>query len=189
MELDFGLATNGIVYVRRADLPDETSVYAVKAEDFQKFPTTALALRERRIWNFTEDDVAAITVRQNGREEKYLRKGTNDWTLAGATNTTPQFNVLEIEVGAEELGLLEAQSWVQPADQDRAHYGFSEHTPRITVELKAGNQPQTLTVALGGRSERGLRYGDVRMPDGQGWIFEFSDVVEARLKEYFKLKD
>jgi hypothetical protein len=186
-ELDFGRLKDGEVYARRGDLADETSVYAVKQKDFEKLPASSLNLRDRHIWNFSEDQVNAITLRQNGKDMQLLHVGTNQWKLAPGSQGT--FSELEIEVGAEELGLLDADAWIKPGDDDRAQYGFSDASPRISVVVKTGETPHTLAVDFGGWSPRGLRYGEVRMDGGQNWIFEFPAIVYDRLAAYFNLQD
>ncbi len=185
-ELDFGLVKDGNVFVRRADLPEETSVYAVREADFGKLPANSLQLRMHRIWDFTEDDVSSITIRQNGQEQKIIHKGPNQWSLAPGSQGF--FNPLEDEVAAQELGLLEAMNWVEAGDQNRARYGFSGKSPRISVEAKAHGKLQILTLDIG-FSPGGLRYGVAKMDDGQNWIFDFSPDVLGKLVTYLNLQD
>ena len=186
-ELDFGLAKEGKIFARRADRPEESSVYAVKVEDFQKFPSRSLQLRERRIWNFSEDAVSRIIIRQHGQTQELIHKGTNQWSIAAGSQG--MINELEVEVGAGELGLLEAGDWVQCGDRDRARYGFSDQSLQIAVELKTNGKLETRKLDFGGSSPRGLRYGEVRMSDGQNWIFEFSATTLDRLVAYFNIQE
>jgi len=187
-ELDFGAEKEGKIFVRRADRPEETSVYAVNVLNFQKLPANSLQLRARRIWDFSEDDVTRVTIWQNGRAQELIHKGQNQWAI-GADSQGMMNNELEVEVGAQELGLLEAQNWIKRGDADRAQYGFSDKSPRIAVEVKASGKLQTLTVDFGKLSPGGLRYGNVRMDDGQNWIFEFPKVVIDRLTTYFNMQE
>ena len=166
--------------------PDETSVYAINPVDFQKLPATSLQLRERRIWNFSEDDVTRVMVRQNGLTQELLHKGPHEWPTASGPHVI--VNYLEVDVGVDELGLLEAQNWVKRGDEDRAQYGFSEKSPRISVDVKVNGKPQTLTLDFGKMSPVGLRYGDVQLDDGQNWIFEFPQIVMDRLTAYFNIQ-
>jgi Domain of unknown function (DUF4340) len=185
-ELDFGLVKDGNIYVRRGDLPEETSVYAVKESDYEKLPATSQQLRVRRIWDFSEDDVASITIRQNGQVQKLLHKGPNHWSIAAGSQG--MINELEVEVGAQELGFLEAANWVEAGSQNRAHYGFSDKSPHLDVEVKLQGKLQTLMLDVGW-VPGGLRYGMVRMPDGQDWIFDFPPLVLSRLVSYLNLQE
>ena len=78
-QLLFGTVQTNEVFVRRAD---EDSVYAVSLEDFNQLPEAGWELRERQIWNFSEADVAQITIRQNGKTRQLLHNGLNQWSLA-----------------------------------------------------------------------------------------------------------
>jgi Domain of unknown function (DUF4340) len=171
-ELDFGSAKDGHIFVRRADRPEESSVYAVKLDDFEKLPATALQLRTRRIWDFSETNVSSITISRNGKNEKLLHQDTNQWAIAPGSQGIFN-NAFEVEVAVQELGFLAAENWIQRGDQDRARFGFTDKSLQISVEVKDNDKPRTLTVDLGGVAPNGLRYGEALMEDGQKWIFEF----------------
>ncbi len=65
VQLLFGATQTNEVYVRRAD---EDFVYAIPLEDFNQLPEAGWELRDRRIWSFSEADVARITIHQNGQD-------------------------------------------------------------------------------------------------------------------------
>jgi hypothetical protein len=186
-ELDFGALNEDKdrVFARRADLPEESSVYAVAIADYHKLPVTCLQLRERRVWNFTENDATGLVIQQNGKSRQLIRNGPNQWNFAPGSQGV--INPLAVEVGVQDLGELTAESWVQRGDQDRAQYGFSEGSLRLSVAVKLAGQPLLLTVEFGGSSPRGLRYASARMEDGQNWIFEFPPRTLDRLANYFNL--
>jgi hypothetical protein len=56
------------------------------------------------------------------------------------------------------------------------------------VEVEMQGKLQTLMLDIGW-VPGGLRYGLVRMPDGQDWIFDFPPLVLSRLVSYFNLQD
>ena len=107
VQLSFGTNQNNEVFVRRAD---EDFVYAVTAEDFNRLPEAAWEFRERRIWNFTENDVAQITIHQNGKTRQIVRNGPNKWSLAAGSQGI--INPPAIEETAHRLGELTAAGWV-----------------------------------------------------------------------------
>lgn len=188
-QLDFGAENKeGKIFVRRADRPEETSVYAVNLADFKKLPATSLQLRERRIWNFPKYDVARIIIRQNGQSLELLHNSPYHWGIAAGSQGMKS-NDLEVEVGAQDLGELEAENWIERGDADRAQFGFSEKSPRILVEVNANGKSRILSVDFGKLSPGGLRYGDVLMDDGQNWIFEFPAAVMDQLMTYFNLQE
>ncbi len=191
-ELDFGKTyedkiEGDKVYARRGDLLDESSVYAVKAGEVQALPVTGLQLRDHRIWHFSGDDVSRVTLRVNGKVEQLIRKGSNKWAIAAGSQAI--IDELAVEAGVVDLGELEAATWVERGDQNRARYGFSDNSLQISFEVNLQDKPQTLTIDFGGRSPRGLRYASVRMDDGQNWIFEFPADQLDRLIYFFNIHE
>ncbi|EEF61532.1 DUF4340 domain-containing protein [Pedosphaera parvula] len=185
-ELDFGSTFEDKIYARRADRPDEDSVYAVKQVDFERLPSKALQLRDRHIWNFTPADVSSVTVRNDGSSVKMIRKAENQWSLAsGSQGIVDNFAV---EAGADELGSLEAGSWIDCGDQNLAKYGISDKSTQVSVEVRSGNQNQTLVLDLGGWSPSQHRYGAVRL-EGQTWVFEFPTRIVERILYDFNIHE
>jgi hypothetical protein len=107
VQLEFGTNTSDRVFVRRTDEP---SVYAVALKDFAGLPTRAFQMRERQLWNFSEDQVRAVSIRQLGRARTIQRKKAHDWTLAPGSQGI--INDLAIEETVRPLCSLAAISWV-----------------------------------------------------------------------------
>jgi hypothetical protein len=182
-ELHFGLK-DGEMFARRADLPEEMSVYAVKAADVQHLPSRALDMRERRIWDFTENDVTRLTIRQNGKAFQVLRKAANEWGIAPGSQGSIDPFAIEAAVG--ELGGLRAETWVERGDPNQARYGFSDNSIKLSVEVTKEGKAQTLSLELGGWSPNKLRYAEVQL-DGKNWIFELPNDIQDRVVSYLKL--
>ena len=183
-ELDFGAITNtNTIFARR---PEEPSVYAVALADFQQLPASGIQLHERRIWDFTEDQVSRIVIRQDGVPTELLHRSQNDWTLAPGSQGV--INPLAVEVAAAELGLLAADEFVERGAEKKADYGFTDKSLQISAMAGKAGETKTYSVDFGGWSPRGLRYGLVEL-DGQKWIFEFPAVVYDRLMSYFNLHE
>ncbi len=182
-ELQFGAEKDGKVFARR---PEEKSVYAVEAADFHKLPSQSLDLLERRLWNFSENDVRRLIVRLNGKTEKLGHTGTNRWVLeSGAQGMIKEF---EIEAGAQELGSLAVARWVDCPTTNRAQYGFSDKSLQITAELDGADKPQRLTLDVGGSSPDKRRYGSVQN-GSESWIFEIPDDQLQRIIAYLGIHE
>jgi hypothetical protein len=168
-QLDFGATQGDKVFVRRADENsiDKNSVYAVKQADCQRLPAAGWQFRGRRIWNFTENDVIRLAIRQNGKVRELLRAGTNQWAFAPGSQGI--INELAIEETVHRLGELTATAWIERGDQHRARYGFSENSHRIGLETKQGLK---LSLEFSGMAVSGAPCASVPL-DGQNWIFEF----------------
>jgi hypothetical protein len=177
-QLDFGTNQENKIFARRAD---ESSLYTVKAADLAGLPSAGWQLRERRIWNFTENDVAGISVHQEGKTLEMERRGANSWALRPGSQGI--INDLAMDEVAHRLGELEAVCWVARGDEQRADYGFTPNNQRITVELKTGRK---LTVEFGGTAPSGSPYA-LSLLDDQTWIFEFPWPLYQYVKTYLAI--
>ncbi len=163
-EVDFGTNQAEKVFAKR---PDESFVYAVKAIDLQTLPTASWQLRSRTIFNFSTNDVATLTIRQDDRVRTIIRNGPFSWSIA--TNSQGIINDLAVEETVGELGQLKAGGWVARGEQNRARYGFTDNGHRIGIELKSGEK---LSLEIGGEAPSGFRYAAVPS-EGTLLIFEF----------------
>ena len=117
-QLAFAVQTNGI-FVRRTD---EDFIYSITAEDFNRLPEAGWEFRQRRIWNFTESEVAQITLHQNGKTRTMIHDGSNKWSLAAGSQGI--INPPAIEETAHRLGELTAAGWVGRNINSPEKYGF-----------------------------------------------------------------
>jgi hypothetical protein len=184
-ELDFSAPRDTNIFACRGDLPEETSVYAVRPADVQKLPVSGLQLRERRVWNFAPADVTLLTLRVNGKSESLLHKGPNKWDVQ--SGSLGLIEPIAVEAGVGDLAeVLDVEAWVACGDQNRAQYGFTDNGLEISLDVNGAGGPQKLTLDFGGQSPRGLRYAAVKL-DGQNWIFEFPARELDKLFSYFNI--
>jgi hypothetical protein len=157
------------VFARRADdySIDRNSVFAVRLADYQRLPAVSWQFRDRRIWQFTENDVARLTIRQNGKVRELLRAGTNQWAFAAGSQGI--INEFAIEEAVHRLGELSAAAWLARGDEQRVRYGFTSDAHTISIETKHGEK---LNLEFGQVAASGLPCASVSL-DGQSWIFEF----------------
>jgi len=166
VQLSFGTNVDERVFARRAD---EDSVYAVKLSDFLRLPSAGWQLRERRIWNFTEGDLARVTIRQGGKTRAMLRAGTNSWAFAPGSQGV--INEFAVEETAHRFGELTATEWSAHGDAAReARFGFTTNSLALSFELKRGEK---LDVEFGDEAPSGYRYARVTL-EGDPWVFECS---------------
>src|ERR1017187_631001 len=170
-KIDFGTNQNDLILARRAD---EDSVYGVKLEDFQRLPTTALQLRERRIWTFSTNDVLRPTIRQNGKVRQLLRLGAAKWSLAqGSQGILDEVTMAAIEETVFRLGELAAVSWIERGVPNPQRYGFNPDGLQLSLELHDGEK---LDLEFGGAAGWGSRYALVSQ-DHERWVFEFPPML------------
>ena len=153
------------VYAQRTD---ESSLYTVTQADLALLPAASWQLRERRLWQFDENDVARIVIHQDGRTRAIVRNGVNRWSLAPGSQGI--INDLALDEVAHQLGGLAAESWIAQGDDAPARYGFTTNSLRVEVELKTGRK---LDVDFGATAPSGTTFALVQLDD-HPWIFEIS---------------
>ncbi len=175
-ELNFGLSTNqpDKVFVRRSD---ESSVYAISTNDFTRLPFASWQFRERRLWHFSTNDVARVTISQGGKRCHLVRKGPFSWSVVSGSGI---FNDLAVEQTIQALGEAWAVNWVGCGEQSRNSCGFRDADYQITIELQSGDKP---SIEFGGEAPSGNRYAAVTL-DGQLRVMEFPWVLYRDLASY-----
>lgn len=179
LHVSFGSNVVENIFAHRAD---EGSVYAVKLADFQKLPTAGWQLRERRIWNYSENDLARVVIHQDGKTRELIRRGTNSWSFAPGSQGI--INGLAVEIAARGFGELTATAWVAhgPAALE-ARYGITTNSLALTFELKRGGK---FDLQFGALSPAQYPYARVTL-EGEPWVFEFSTALFALVSNYLTI--
>ena len=90
-QVDFGITNSGstnLIYARRGN---DGFVFSVNPTNTSGLKCLSWQLRNRRVWNFTEEDVAGVTIRQQGKTWQILRAGQKSWKPApGSQGTSDQ---------------------------------------------------------------------------------------------------
>lgn len=169
-----GLGTNyqmDKIFARR---PDENSVYAIALGESQRLPGEVFRLRDRRIWNFTTNQVTAISIRHHGQVRDLVRNASNIWSFA--TNSQGIINIFSLEETLYRLGQLRAETWVARGADKPARFGIAEVNHQVSLSLKTGETNQTLTVQFGRLSPLRRPYAAVLL-DGEPVVFEFPQAL------------
>jgi hypothetical protein len=176
-QLLFGATQDKEVFVRRAD---EDFVYAATLEDFNRLPEAGWEFRERRIWNFSENDVAQIAIHQNGKTRQVIHNGLHKWSLA--PDSQGIINPPAIEETAHRLGELTVEGWVAQDMTNATPYGFKPDNLQIIVELKNGEKN---TVDFGAETAQ-TALAAVTL-DGERWAFVFPPVLYQFVLSYLTI--
>jgi len=161
-DLSFGTNQAGSAFARRAD---ESYVYGIATNGFQRLPSASWQVRERVIWNLSTNDIDRAVIRQQGKVRQLKRNGPHLWALI----TPGSINELAVEETVRDLCELTAVAWAARGKQSRSQYGFTDQGLQITLEMKNGEKR---AVEFGGQAPSGLPYAAVTL-DGELWIFEF----------------
>ncbi len=164
-QLQFGSQKANRVCVRRTD---ETSVYAISTNDFSRLPSAGWQFRERRLWNFNQEDIAGATIRKDGKACQVIRKERYKWSLAPGSQ-----GIIKNEIGLEEtvrgLATAAAAAWVARGETNRARFGLRDGSLQVTIEFKTGEKA---IVEFGAEAPSSCEYAAVTY-DGLPWILEF----------------
>ncbi|MBM3879179.1 MAG: DUF4340 domain-containing protein [Verrucomicrobia bacterium] len=178
-QLDLGNVVNLEFFARRTP---ENAV--MRLLDPGRLPRAAFELRDRRLWDFTTNQIASVTVEQLGATRQLLRTGPLQWTHApGSQGVLTPFTV---EEAAYRLGRLRAERWVARGQEQLASFGFATIDHRVTVALNRPESPHTLTVRFGRRSPAGGVYATVSIEGEPGpVIFECPPfIADLVLREF-----
>jgi hypothetical protein len=160
-QLDIGTPTTYKFFARRNS---ENSV--VTMLDTGRIPRAAYELRDRLIWDFSTNQIAAITIRQMGVSKRLLRTGPAQWTIA-PDSPRSQINPFALEEAAYQLGRLHAAKWVARGEEQLARYGFASIDHEITLELTVADKPEKRTLRVGRRTPIGNSAYAAVVIDGQ----------------------
>jgi len=165
-QVDFGKPSEHKLFARRSL---ENSV--VTAVDNGRLPRSAFELREQRLWSFTTNQIASITVQQRGQTRRLLRTGPAQWTLEpGASGT---INPFSLEETAYRLGRLRAERWVACGETELTRFGIPALDYQITVELAPTEKAKPLSLRFGRTAPSGRPYAAVELEGQPGpLIFE-----------------
>ena len=175
-QLIFSTAKTNRVLVKRGD---EDFIYAIKPADYARLPESGWEFRNRHIWNFTEADVAQITLQQNGKTRTLIRTGENKWSLG--TNSQGIINPPAIEETVHRLGGLTAAGWVGRNITAPEKYGLNSGNLSLTVELKTGEK---LSVDFGAELTQAQTALAAATLDGERWVFVFPPVLYQFVANY-----
>lgn len=176
----FGNIETNRVLVKRGD---EDFVYALKIEDLARLPEHGWEFRSRRVWNFSETNIAQVTLRQNGKTRILVRTGENKWSLG--PNSQGIINPPAIEETMHRLGELTAYYWIgRNLVEPEKNYGLDPNNLSITVELKTGEK---LSVEFGAELTKAQTALASVTLEGERWAFVFPPTLFQFVITYLTL--
>jgi hypothetical protein len=179
VQLSFGTNQNNEVFVRRAD---EDFVYAITTNDFNRLPEAGWEFRERHIWDFSETNVAQITIHQNGKTRQIVRNGPNKWSFAAGSQGI--INPPAIEETAHRFGGLTAAGWVGRNVTEPEKFGLNTNNLQIVIELKNSTK---YTVDFGAELPSSQTALAAVTLDGERWAFVFPPVLYQFVLSYLTI--
>jgi hypothetical protein len=166
LRLDFGGVQQGQVFVRRSD---EVPVYTVALEDAAALPRAAYELRDRRLWQFTTNDVLGVTLMIGGTTNRLVRSPRGQWSIAPGSQG--MVNTFAMEEALHRLGTLRARFWVARGLETLEDYGIPQREHRLAIDLSREGATETLRLAFGATSPSGGPYAATLL-EGDATVFE-----------------
>jgi hypothetical protein len=184
-QLVFGANQDDKVFVRCAG---EEFIYAVTAQDFNTlFGDGSLfaagwEFRDLRIWNFKVDDLAQITIHQDGKTRQIVHTGPGKWSLASGSQGVIEGKYIEQAVG--QLRQLTAAGWLARNLIEPEKYGFGTNNLQITFELKGGEKD---TVDFGAENQQKLIALAAVTLEGDRWAFVIPPMAYQLVLSYLTI--
>jgi uncharacterized ParB-like nuclease family protein len=182
-ELQFGKEDKDrkIIYVKRIDEP---YIYAVESAVFEKFPKSALALRNRTLIATEKSKVTKLT-RQHGTTTIAVEKKDDKWKFApgiqGVLDTNAVDDVLWTVTG------LNAEKFVSTSAADKTTFGLDKPAWVLNFNVNENGTNKTFGLSLGNETADKGRYG---LLTGDPAIFELSTSTAGSLiKDLLKRPD
>jgi hypothetical protein len=169
-QIEFGTNQMDKYYVRRID---ENSVYVTRLNEdpsSHPLPKAAFELRDRRIWNFSTNQVTGLTIEFKGKTYQFQRNNRGQLGLAPGSQGI--LNPFALDEALFRLGQLSSKAWIACGKIEPARYGFGDPPHKLSIQLNGGDKPQTLTVEFGAQSLSGGPYALVDL-DGRPTVFDF----------------
>jgi hypothetical protein len=167
IQVDFGDQRADRIFARRAD---ENPVYLTALDEVLFLPRKAFELRERRLWDFSTNQVEGIHIHLQGRDHRLLRRTGGEWTFAPGSQGI--VNTFALEESVHRLGQLWARAWVAQNPTDLEFYGFPQVNHWLEIQLNSDADGRVFRIAFGARSPSGGPFGLVDL-EGGPTVFEF----------------
>jgi hypothetical protein len=183
-QLLFGASnTNNQIYVKRGD---EDFIYALSLAGLDRLTLPGDYYRTLPVWNFSETNVAQVTLRQNGKVRQLIRNGPDNWSLAEGSQGIIEGHTIEETI--HQLGDLRAEAWVGRKFSD-ADVGLTTNSLAVTVELKSGEKyavdfGKPVQVSKDDRTALA-----VVTLDGERWAFLFPRMILPFVAEYLTIPE
>jgi hypothetical protein len=164
-QLIFGAAETNRVFVKRGD---EDFIYALAPQDVAQLPIAGWQFRDRRLWNFSETNLAQISVHQAGKQRQLVHTGAGKWALASGSQG--MVDTVGLEETAKQFATLSAAWWMERNFTTSEKFGFNTNALQLDFEMKSGEK---LTVNFGAdipSQNAPTAFANVTL-DGERWAF------------------
>jgi len=168
VELQLGIEQDGKIFARRTD---EASIYALSTNEVRQLADAPWQLRQRRVWDFSIEDVQRVVVKTEGRQRELIRSGPRKWELGPGSQG--MINELAVDETVRALCNVAVDRWAGLGAARREEFGIQDGGFDLTIALK---DARTVTLQFGRMTPSQGAYAGVTL-DNLVWIGEFPWIV------------
>ena len=151
---------------------DEGTVYLVSQTDRRSLPDYSYQLRNRKYWNFSEEEVVKININRGEEAVELTRNSNKEWSDSDGPIEVEKRN--DISTALNALGRLQVATWTARGADKLATYDILKLQKSITLEIKREGKTFTRKVQFGKQTQSLNFYAYATDPlEQEPVVFEF----------------
>jgi len=167
-----------------ARLNTEPTIVALPRAQAILLPKEDFKLRDRRLWSFATNQVAAVTITLKNKPTRLLRLPNATWRDA-QNKALNQIQSAMLEESIYRLGVMTAVEWIGEGDAAVKAAGIKPGNDQIVAEVDTADGAKKFTLAIGNKDPLG-RTRVMTQHYGRPTLFtapnEFSNIYTATLQ-------
>ena len=127
---------------------DESTIIGLPREQAILLPKEAFKLRERRLWSFSTNQVATVTVTLANKPTRFARLPNATWRTAD-NKPLDQIQSAMLEETVYRMGVLSAVDWVAEGKPAMEGTGIQPGANQLTAEVDTADGPRQFRLEFG----------------------------------------
>ena len=133
---------------------DESTIIGLPREQAILLPKEAFKLRERRLWSFSTNQVATVTVTLANKPTRFARLPNATWRTAD-NKPLDQIQSAMLEETVYRMGVLSAVGWVAEGKPAMEATGIKPGANQLTAEVDTADGPRQFRLEFGNKGPLG----------------------------------
>ena len=133
---------------------DESTIIGLPREQAILLPKEAFKLRERRLWSFSTNQVATVTVTLANKPTRFARLPNATWRTAD-NKPLDQIQSAMLEETVYRMGVLSAVDWVAEGKPAMEGTGIQPGANQLTAKVDTADGPRQFRLEFGNKGPLG----------------------------------
>ena len=133
---------------------NEQAIIGLPREQAILLPKEAFKLRERRLWSFSTNQVAGVTMTLSNKPTRFARLPNATWRTAD-NKPLDQIQSAMLEETVYRMGVLSAVGWVAEGKTAMQATGIKLGANQLTVEVDTADGPRRFQLEFGNKGPLG----------------------------------